>query len=308
MMLSNINYSSLSNDIYDNLKSYIKENSSEITEIPTKLKSKLSEKIKIKAVLFDIYGTILISGSGDISIAKENGDSINLRSISKGLDIIFPTNETIEIKQHLHKYIKHSHSLSLKNNILSPEVDITNVWANVLNELNNNNLINCNIDIKLISQLAIRYELATNPIWPMKRAKETLNKIYSKGIPIGIVSNAQFYTPLSLEALLDCNLSNWNIKEENSGWSYIEGCSKPNESIFSKPINWLNKNGIENSEILYVGNDMLNDVYTASILGLKTALFAGDERSLRLREGDKRTLDLKSDFILTELIELLEII
>lgn len=41
--------------------------------------------------------------------------------------------------------------------------------------------------------------------------------------------------------------------------------------------------GIESSQTLYVGNDMLNDIYPAQQLGLKTAFFAGDQRSLRKR-------------------------
>ena len=49
---------------------------------------------------------------------------------------------------------------------------------------------------------------------------------------------------------------------------------------------------------------MLKDVWTAAQAGCRTALFAGDERSLRLRKDDPRTQGLRPDVVLTELVQL----
>jgi putative hydrolase of the HAD superfamily len=51
---------------------------------------------------------------------------------------------------------------------------------------------------------------------------------------------------------------------------------------------------------------MLNDIYPAKNTEFKTALFAGDSRSLRLRQEDKRCEDLLPDIVITDLIQLLE--
>ena len=53
---------------------------------------------------------------------------------------------------------------------------------------------------------------------------------------------------------------------------------------------------------------MLNDIWTASQAGLKTALFAGDQRSLRLRETDDRCQGLEPDVVITELNQLVHIL
>ena len=66
--------------------------------------------------------------------------------------------------------------------------------------------------------------------------------------------------------------------------------------------------GISPEETLYVGNDKLNDIWPAAQLGLKTALFAGDQRSLRLREDDTRCSDLEPDLIITKLSQLPDLI
>jgi len=52
---------------------------------------------------------------------------------------------------------------------------------------------------------------------------------------------------------------------------------------------------------------MLKDIYPAKMTGFKTALFAGDSRSLRLREDDSKCKNLSADIILTDLIQVLEL-
>jgi len=66
----------------------------------------------------------------------------------------------------------------------------------------------------------------------------------------------------------------------------------------------LSQREIRPSSVLYVGNDMLNDVFPASQVGFRTALFAGDERSLRLRAEDSQVDGLSADLILTDLTQL----
>jgi len=51
---------------------------------------------------------------------------------------------------------------------------------------------------------------------------------------------------------------------------------------------------------------MLNDIYPAQKVGFQTALFAGDKRSLRLRNDDPRCKNLKPDLVITDLIQLLD--
>ena len=59
--------------------------------------------------------------------------------------------------------------------------------------------------------------------------------------------------------------------------------------------------GIAPDETVYVGNDMLNDIGPAHKVGFRTALFAGDARSLRRRENDPVCAGVKPDFIVSHL-------
>ena len=46
---------------------------------------------------------------------------------------------------------------------------------------------------------------------------------------------------------------------------------------------------------------MLNDIYPAAMCGMNTALFAGDARSLRLREDHPDCQGLSADLVITDL-------
>jgi putative hydrolase of the HAD superfamily len=49
---------------------------------------------------------------------------------------------------------------------------------------------------------------------------------------------------------------------------------------------------------------MLKDIWCAAQAGFKTALFAGDRRSLRKREDDERCKNHRPDAVVTELAQI----
>ena len=53
-----------------------------------------------------------------------------------------------------------------------------------------------------------------------------------------------------------------------------------------------------------VGNDLLNDIAAAARCGCRTALFAGDTRSLRLRTDNLECARLKPDCVISDLQQL----
>jgi len=59
-----------------------------------------------------------------------------------------------------------------------------------------------------ILRLAVEYECRVNPVWPMPAALETIETLRARGFRLGIVSNAQFYTPLIIEAKISGSKKN----------------------------------------------------------------------------------------------------
>ena len=83
--------------------------------------------------------------------------------------------------------------------------------------------------------------------------------------------------------------------------------AKPSERLVQTALGRLEeREGIKPSEVLYVGNDMLNDILPADRAGCRTALSAGDGRSFRLREGEPRVAGINPDLVVTDLLQLVK--
>ena len=153
--------------------------------------------------------------------------------------------------------------------------------------------------------LAVEYECRVNPVWPMPNLQKALKLQKEEGRVLGIVSNAQFYTPLLFPALLETPLAALGFDPGLCVWSYELLEAKPSTRLFERVLETLAQTqGISPEQTLYVGNDRLNDIWPAAQLGCKTALFTGDRRSLRLREQDDRCRSVEPDLIIDGLLQL----
>jgi putative hydrolase of the HAD superfamily len=155
-------------------------------------------------------------------------------------------------------------------------------------------------------QLALEHEVRANPVWPMPNLEGCLSKLRSAGLALGIVSNAQFFTPELFPALLNHTLQQLGFSPALEFYSYRFGQAKPGRFLYEQARQALSSMSISADEVVYVGNDVLNDVTPARQVGFRTALFAGDARSLRLREGDPRVAGVAADLVLTDLGQLAE--
>jgi putative hydrolase of the HAD superfamily len=269
-------------------KSYLKP----LKPIDTGLSPKLSNGKDIKAVLFDIYGTLFISGSGDIGVAKDNSHkNFGFENLMKKFSI---TGSAETLLDRLLSKIKKTHEDLKEQGIDFPEVNIDRIWMELLDM----------DDMESARAFAMEYELIVNPVYPMPHLKRVMDTLSQKNISMGIISNAQFYTPCLFEWFLGKTPMELGFHPDLTIYSYQHNYAKPSRFLFTHASRKLAEMGIRTNSVLYIGNDMLNDIYAARSEGFATALFAGDKRSLRLREGDSRCQNITPDFIVTDLIQL----
>jgi putative hydrolase of the HAD superfamily len=288
----------------------ILKNSKPLTPIMTAVAPQLNKLEGIKAVLFDIYGTLVISGcSDDLAPAIDPAEALTQALVVSGFEGEPEAAGQIGSEMML-KEIEEWHKAGREAGADYPEVEITKVWKKIIESLCHTEALRFHeYPIDQIRALGLEFECRVNPVYPMPGSKELLDDLKERGMPMGIVANAQFYTPLLFSALLKQSVEELGFDPECCIWSYKELKAKPSADLFPKAAKFLEKNhGISLSETVYVGNDMLNDIYTASQAGCKTVLFAGDKQSLRLREDDERCKDLKPDAVITSLAQLLQII
>lgn len=283
----------------------IRDLSTPLDPQPTDYPEQLPELEGIRAVIFDIYGTLLISGTGDIGAAsaETNKEAFSASLATAG----FPAsalNAFAPSPELLRQAIRKAHEKRHREGIEYPEVDILQIWEQVSDHLSDV-LRARRLSTSQIQALALDYECRTNPVWPMPGLRETLDLLRSKGLLLGIVSNAQFYTPLLFRALLGATPAELGFRPELSVWSYQAQEAKPSTRLFRRVFERLASGyDIEPAEVLYVGNDCLKDMWPVQRMGGRTALFAGDRRSLRLREDDERCRDVRPDLVITDLRQL----
>lgn len=282
---------------------------------PTGIQASFEPNKNIKACLFDIYGTLLISASGDIdesTISEENlykaldysgfltmdKKTFNERGIGK--KILDRFKEAIKA-HHVQKNNYHQ--------IAYPEVDIREIWNNVLKTAWDNKWIKEPENGNLTEMIFI-FELLSNPVFPMPAMKEVIRQINDSGRLLGIVSNAQFYTPVIMNYFLNGRQVEDSdqvmyFNPDLTVFSYKIGKAKPDHSLFTEVRNILEtKYGIQANETIFVGNDMHKDIYAAAKAGFITVLFAGDQRSLRLKENLDAVKNTKPDYIINDLKQL----
>lgn len=275
---------------------YIREHSSKLDPLPSGEEPVVKSISGIRGVVFDIYGTIMVSAAGDISLAGQSPTE----AAGTVLDYFGLGGDAAAFHQSYHEAVKRFSAMRREEGVEFPEIEIREVWADVL--------ANHGGDSGAAEAAGVVYECAANPVWPMPGLDHCLEALRGAGMVLGIVSNAQFYTRELFPALCGKSLEELGFDPALMVFSYELREGKPSRGLYSRLASALSEQGIEPGEILYVGNDRLKDVWPAQLEGFRTALFAGDQRSLRWRHEDTRLEGLEPDVVLTHLDQIREVI
>lgn len=264
--------------------------------IPTRMVPTGKPTPPVSAVLFDIYGTLLVSAAGDTGQQTQHPRTGPLlQKILAGSGILLPP---VDIHQALDREIRSAHVQKKAGGIDFPEIEIDRLWQQILNT----------DDLQAARSAAFAHEMITNPVWPMPGLNKLLKKIEQKKLAAGIISNAQFYTPVLFEYFSgSAPEASWAMPDLVF-YSYRHGVAKPSPHLFDPAVHALEKRGILPQQTLLVGNDMKKDMAPAIAAGFQTVLFAGDARSLRLHASDPCCTNIRPDMVITDLAQLADVL
>jgi putative hydrolase of the HAD superfamily len=265
----------------------------------------LSPLADIKAVVFDIYGTLLVSSSGDVGTDPAFSDQS--RTTDAKLDQILDDcgTDLVTAMGGLKAKIKSEHQSLRASGIPFPEIEICSLWKSVLNPDASaeppKNGQGQGVGLDDLKEISLRAELLTNPVWKMPGFDRCLGAIGDQQIELGIISNAQFYTLPILEALAGKTLDELGFRRQLSHFSFRMGRAKPDTFLYEVAAKSLARFGITPRQTLYVGNDVTKDMIPAHEVGFRTGLFAGDKRSLRCGDHGDPHHHPSIDLIFTDL-------
>ena len=306
----------------------IRESSAPLESIPAELPAEWKALIPkkdtpvfkgIRAVLFDLYGTLFISAAGEISSGVPQTpappSSPRPPREESGVDFSLNPAESIPaaMKDYFRQAVFYYHEKAKAEGNPWPEVRTEKIWADYKGIIPENwesprkmRQLQDKIGLRasrnsIGRELALRYELALNPVFPMPHAEQALRSLAKGGLKLGVISNAQFFSPLLFDAFFNASPEELGFDPDLLIYSFRENEAKPSPRLFAKARERLARYNIKPEETLYIGNDMKNDIISALEAGFVTALFAGDRRSLRLREDDPVCLGKKPDMVICDL-------
>lgn len=271
---------------------YIRRVMRPMRPLPTGLAPHLPRLEGIAAVVFDIYGTLIISAQGDIGGAEtESGDGIAALGDELGVG-------AAGLDERLQNTIKKHHETARRRGIAFPEVEIREVWAEVLASLGRPPA-----DEASLEEIALRYECGKNPVARMPGAARLIETLRRSGRRLGIISNAQFYTEGVVEGLFGATFAGLGFDPALQVYSWREREGKPSRRLYAILAERAARLGIPPESIFYLGNDMTKDVLPARETGFRTGLFAGDARSLRLGGFQPEEIPTTADAVITDLAQ-----
>lgn len=251
-------------------------------------------------MIFDVYGTLLISRR-EPTQKNDVAGGILFEEALRAAGFVTDVQAGSMAQELFYSAIETAHIKARAAGVNYPEVDIREIWWEVLTSLQKAGLLKGRIARAAVVRTAVEHEGRANPVWPMPGAKKIVRWLADQKIILGTVSNAQFYTPLLLELFLGTGSRKGYFDPSCCIWSWEHRIAKPSPQLFEIAAEALrNRYQISPQEALYIGNDMLNDVWASGSAGFRTALFAGDQRSLCLRSDDPKIRSVTPNLIVTE--------
>ena len=108
----------MANDTFTLIRDIHKKMARPLSPVPTAAETVLTSMPEIEAVLFDIYGTLLVSGSGDVGTAEASSRSdLFLKAIEQTAGNKLPKHIGVAAEKLYFDAISASHGLSRSNGI-----------------------------------------------------------------------------------------------------------------------------------------------------------------------------------------------
>jgi FMN phosphatase YigB (HAD superfamily) len=142
-------------------------------------------------------------------------------------------------------------------------------------------------------------------------AAAALRHVAGLGLTQGLLADGQAFTTVQLRRGLAAEEPvevDEMFAAELRALSYEVRGRKPSERLFRHAVQQLGKRGLTPVQVLHVGSRVVQDIIPAKRLGMRTALFAGDRASLQASADQLKDSPGRPDVLLSELGQIIEVL
>ena len=153
----------------------------------------------IKALVFDIYGTLLLSSWAEGTDWKVIPKNLKTAFDYNSIKLISQNKKStekmlMEILSVLREKITSYYTKQKSVDVPFPEMNLVKIWEQTFIYAREKRWLEYPNDIRF-HDFTLTFELLNNRAYPMPGMKEVIQRLSVKNLPLGIISNAQFYTP-----------------------------------------------------------------------------------------------------------------
>jgi FMN phosphatase YigB (HAD superfamily) len=143
-------------------------------------------------------------------------------------------------------------------------------------------------------------------------AARALRQVKQAGLLQGLMADAQCFTLMQLQRGLVQQDGTAKLDElidpDLRACSYEVRARKPSERLFRHLLAALAERDIAPSQVLHIGSRAVLDIAPARRLGMRTGLFAGDKASLQATRAQLKETTTRPDVLLTDLSQIADLI
>jgi Predicted hydrolase (HAD superfamily) len=252
----------------------------------------------VQVFIFDVYGTLFNYWKPEFGLETTKSQAL-LEAFRKTISYFGMGPYLLEMDPGTpaektlwdlyHGLITIKQNLLIEKEIEFPEIKIEDVWTAILLMLKRHGYAFTQKDLGSETQLAqcmayyYNFNAFNRGLYP--GVSDALRALKKKNMRCGIVSNAQFYTPMDLTLFLrdqtdDAIVDQGELFDPDLVfYSFEYSVAKPSTVLFRKLFDALYEYQVLPSQTVFVGNDLAADIKPAKEAGMKTALFTGDDQS-----------------------------
>jgi putative hydrolase of the HAD superfamily len=261
----------------------------------------------IRVVIFDVYGTLFNYWKPEFAHEDTKNKALldafastiaffGMESYLREMNPESPVEKTLW--DLYHGLIALKRDMVRDVEIEQPEIRIEAVWLTILLMLKRRGYSFTKADLGPDDDLSrciayyYNFHVFRRGLYP--GVAEALLSLKRKNMTLGILSNAQFYTPIDLTLFLR-DQSRGRIEDKGElfdedlvFYSCDYKAAKPSRLLFRKLFDALYEYQALPSQTVFVGNDLASDIKPAKELGLKTAFFTGDDQCAFVHDLEDR--------------------
>ncbi|MEX0727239.1 MAG: HAD hydrolase-like protein [Planctomycetaceae bacterium] len=291
--------------------------------VPVKATPYLKKIPGIRAVLWNLYGTLLHISEGELLFSHPQPLRMQI-ALDKTIHEFNMWQSMTRKPGAPWEYLLPKYQQLLDSARMTatrrkgdvPEIDTAQIWEKLISRLEQKEY---QYDVafygdreELAEKVAYFFHASLQGVDVYPRGLETMQAVLAAGYRQGLLADVQsFSLPQMLRVMGRGGKLNDLTEIITPGCvtlSIARGVRKPSISLFEASVDELGELGIRPEAILYISSRLPDDLAIAKRMGMRTALFAGDKTSLRAGGDELKNPEMRPDRLLTELYQVTQLL